>query len=283
MNSTEYGGCAGLYAYFSKHVSANETLAHELGHSFSGLADEYWHAPRGESPNKTQDYNPQTNRWRNWIGSDGVDIYPYEENTSWYRPHQSCVMRRLNNPFCAVCAETTIERIHQLQGPIQSFSPSGEAVEVGEQQIDFEVSLIFPEPNDLEFSWMLNDVVIAEQNPSVSITAFELEHGGNYLAFSVVDSAPLVRTNDHHAIHVSTVTWVLNPETLGVEDFEISENSFVLYPNPTAEVVHIKPNQLQGSNLFYEMVTVTGQLAKKGEMNLSISEVYVIELTDLSA
>src|SRR5690625_2046501 len=112
-----------MYSYFSKHESANQILIHELGHSFSGLADEYWFAPTGERPNKTQDNNPQTNRWRNWIGTENVGIYPFDEDPSWYRPHQNCLMRSLGNSFCAVCTEATIERIHQLQDPIESFSP----------------------------------------------------------------------------------------------------------------------------------------------------------------
>lgn len=281
VNSPEYGGCAGLYSYFSAHSNANEIMVHELGHSFSGLADEYWFASSGESPNKTKDNNPQTNRWRNWIGTDNVDMYPYEEDQSWYRPHQSCIMRSLGNPFCAVCSEATIERIHQLQGPIEFFSPSAELVEVGEQDMDFEVSLILPEPNNLAFSWTLNDAVIEAQSASVSIAESELTDGDNYLVFSVTDNTPLVRTDNHQTIHVSTVTWVLNKETLGVEDMEVLENSFVLYPNPTAEVVHIKSNQSLASNLIYEVVTTTGQLAKKGEMSLSSSEVYAIELGDL--
>lgn len=282
VNSPEYGGCAGLYSYFSAHSSANEIMVHELGHSFSGLADEYWFPSTGESPNKTQDNNPQTNRWRNWIGTDNVDMYPYEENQSWFRPHQSCVMRSLGNPFCAVCSEATIERIHQLQGPIESFSPSAELVEIGEEDIDFEVALILPEPNDLAFSWKLNNVAIEDQDSSVSIAESDLEEGDNFLVFSVVDNTPLVRRDNHHAIHVSTVTWVLNKETLGVDDMAVLENSFVLYPNPTAEVVHIKSNQSLTSTLFYELVTTTGQLTKRGEMDLRGSEIYTIELSDLS-
>lgn len=282
VNSPEYGGCAGLYSYFSKHESANLILIHELGHSFSGLADEYWFAPTGERPNKTQDNNPQTNRWRNWIGSDGVDMYPFDEDPTWFRPHQNCVMRSLGNPFCAVCTEATIERIHQLQGPIESFSPLAATVEIGEEDIDFEVSLIFPNPNDLEFSWELNNNSIEQQNTTVSIAPSELEEGDNALVFSVVDNTPLVRTDNHHAIHVSTVTWTIQNETLGVETIEITENSFVLYPNPTADVVYVKSNQHHTSHLAYELVTTTGQLVKNGKMDLQNSQVYTIALGDLS-
>lgn len=283
VNSEEYGGCAGVYSYFSKHVNANEILVHELGHSFSGLADEYWFAPTGESPNKTQNSNPQTNRWRNWIGTDGVDIYPFSEDPSWYRPHQNCVMQSLGNPFCAVCSEATIERIHQLQGPIEAFSPLAELIEMESDNIDFVVSLILPEPNGLVLSWELNNSLVEVQNAILSITASELEDGENKLVFSVVDNTPLVRTDHHHAIHVSTVAWTINKGVLGIENIEVSENSFVLYPNPSADKVHIKSNQTLSGEFTFKLFTITGQLAKQGKMRLQNSEVYAIELSDLSS
>lgn len=281
VNSAEYGGCAGLYSYFSKHSAANEILIHELGHSFSGLADEYWFAPTGESPNKTQDDNPQTNRWRNWIGADGVGIYPFVEEPTWFRPHQNCIMRSLGNDFCSVCVETTIERIHQLQGPIESFNPEEETIEFEEEEVAFEVSLIYPNPNDLEFSWELNDVVVEEQSTRVIIEEDELEEGDNVLTFSVVDNTPLVRTDNHHAIHVNTVSWIIQKETLGVSSMEIFENSFVLYPNPTADMVEVRANQSLATTLLYELVSTAGQLVKKGVMNLKNSETYAIQLGDL--
>ena len=40
-NSTEYGGSGGTYAVFSANASSSEVAAHEIGHSFAGLADEY--------------------------------------------------------------------------------------------------------------------------------------------------------------------------------------------------------------------------------------------------
>lgn len=283
VNSEEYGGCAGVYSYFSKHIDANEILVHELGHSFSGLADEYWFAPTGESPNKTQDDNPQTNRWREWIGTDEVDIYPFNEDPSWYRPHQSCVMQSLGNPFCAVCSEATIERIHQLQGPIESYNPLEELVEMEGDSIDFQVSLILPEPNELAFSWELNDTVVQDLTPTLSISASDLEIGENTLVFSVVDNTPLVRTDLHHAIHVSTIAWTINKGVLGIENIEVLEKSFVLYPNPTADIVYIKSNESLSGKLIYELVTITGQLVKQGSIDLKNSEVYPIELGELSS
>src|SRR5690625_7640687 len=105
--------------------------------------------------------------------------------------------------------------------------------------MNFEVSLIFPEPNNLEFSWTLNSNSIEEQNTIVSITASELEEGNNTLVFSVVDNTPLVRTDKHHALHVNTLSWHIQKEDLGIESHEVADNSFVLYPTPWAAVLFL--------------------------------------------
>lgn len=105
VNDDKYGGSGGSVAVFSTNTSSAEVFIHELGHSFSYLADEYWAGPQYamEKPNMTRDHNPTTNKWRSFIGKNGVGIYPYEEDVNWHRPHQSCKMRQLGSPFCDVC------------------------------------------------------------------------------------------------------------------------------------------------------------------------------------
>lgn len=281
VNSPEYGGCAGVFSFFSKHSSANEIMVHELGHSFLGLADEYYFAPTGEKPNKTQDNNPQTNRWRNWIGTNAVDIYPHAENPSWFRPHQACAMRYLGNPFCAVCSEATIERIHQLLGPIEAFSPSDAVLEAGQNDVNFAVDLIYPNPNTLEFTWELNNDLIDDQNAAITIANADLVEGNNSLVFSVVDNTSLVRTDNHAAIHINTVSWTIH-KVLGIEEIQTSENSFSLYPNPSADVVHLKVHNLESSQLTYELLNMTGQSIKKAPVNLNKSDSFVIDLGNLA-
>ncbi|MCL1975627.1 MAG: M64 family metallo-endopeptidase [Firmicutes bacterium] len=115
VNSIVYGGGAGKMFYglgendyinlavTSIEASAPEILVHEMGHAVGGLADEYWWDVQ-ESPNKTQNNNPATNKWRHWLGLENIGMYPFEEDYSWFRPHQKCEMRFLNNQFCMVCA-----------------------------------------------------------------------------------------------------------------------------------------------------------------------------------
>lgn len=111
VNSTKYGGAGGSISVTSCHADANEILMHELGHTVGDLADEYWWRGR-EAPNMTQNANPSTVKWRPWLNVDGVGIYAFAQNEdpSWYRPHQSCAMRYLYQPFCGVCA-TELTRV----------------------------------------------------------------------------------------------------------------------------------------------------------------------------
>jgi len=281
VNSPEYGGCAGAYAYFSAHVSANEILVHELGHSFSGLADEYWTWP-GEGPNKTQDNNPETNKWKNWLGSNGVGIYPFPESPTWYRPHQSCLMQYLGQPFCMVCSETTVERIHALKGPIDTYLPPETTIFIEEGEAEFQVSLILPNPNHLEYEWTLNGNVIDTENTQVSIHVDDLQPGANTLSFTVIDNTPLVRKDNHEVIHFEVVSWQINP-TVGIEDIEVFKSGFVVYPNPTAEVVYIKTHQLDTQELTFELVNLNGQVVKKEKITKDHLGVFTFETGKLSS
>ncbi|BAP33613.1 von Willebrand factor [Chryseobacterium sp. StRB126] len=148
-NSTEYGGCGGTYAFVSLAAASNEIVVHELGHSFGELADEYWFAGSLESPNKTQNSNPATIKWKNWIGINGIGINPYTESPTWFRPHENCEMRFLDREFCSVCKETIIEKIHSLVSPVDSFTPANTSSVNASADVTFTVNEILPVPNTL--------------------------------------------------------------------------------------------------------------------------------------
>ncbi len=280
-NTTEYGGCAGTYAYFSAHANAKDIFIHEIGHSFANLADEYWFASTSERPNKTQVGSPSTNKWKNWIGTNGVDIYPFTEDPTWYRPHQNCEMRYLGMGYCSVCREATVERIHQLQGPIEGFSPSSSLLQMGTIDLDFEISLIFPNPNTLEFSWELNGVEINTSSTNITVTANDLVDGLNTLNYSVVDNTPLVRTDNHETIHLNTVTWQINKSGLGIEEIQAKESSFVLFPNPSTDMVYLKSNQKSNGNLTFELVSISGQVLKKVILSPDASQTFSFKMGDV--
>ncbi|MDR2035932.1 MAG: leucine-rich repeat protein, partial [Coriobacteriales bacterium] len=115
VNSTKFGGAGGAFSVISLEPTAQQGLVHELGHSAGGLLDEYWWAPNAaEAANMTQNNNPATNKWKTWLGYEGVGIYPHEESPNWFRPHQECQMRELQYPFCEVCAAELTRKMSSI-------------------------------------------------------------------------------------------------------------------------------------------------------------------------
>ncbi|WP_309642148.1 M64 family metallopeptidase [Flavobacterium sp.] len=128
-NSPEYGGSGGAYAVFSANAASNEIAAHEIGHSFAGLADEYYAGDQyfAEKINMTQQSDPLLIKWKNWVGTNGIGIQNYccgGNSNLWFKPtSNSCKMEQLNLPYCSVCKEGIIEKIHSLVNPIVSYTP----------------------------------------------------------------------------------------------------------------------------------------------------------------
>lgn len=274
-NSPEYGGCGGTYAFLSNHPSATEIVVHELGHSFGKLADEYWFSGSGESANKTKNNNPATNKWKNWIGLDNVGIYPYEESPTWFRPHQNCEMRYLNREFCSVCKQQLVERVHTLQNPIDSFTPSNSTAINLTGLITFNVNEILPIPNTLVNSWSVNGTSQAETSNALTLTAADFTMGNNTVLFSVTDNNSLLKVDNHATLHVGTVSWTVN-KTLAAIEVNSSQRNFQVYPNPAKSQIFIKDESKNLKNITVEIYDAAGRNLKKPRVqNLSSKEVSV--------
>ncbi|ATN06843.1 T9SS type A sorting domain-containing protein [Chryseobacterium indologenes] len=266
-NSTEYGGCGGAYAFASLNSSSSEIVVHELGHSFGKLADEYWFAGSGESPNKTQTSNPATVKWKNWVGVNSVGVYPYTESPSWFRPHQSCEMRYLNQQFCSVCKEAIVEKIHSLVSPVDSYTPANNTTLNANTNITFTVNEILPNPNTLVNTWKLNGTTLSATANTITITPAQLNSGNNTLLFSVTDNSPLLKVNNHGTLHFTNVSWTLNKSGLKVSKVTAREKGFSIYPNPTDGVFYIRGKQDFSKNIKIEIYDASGKLlSAKSEM-----------------
>ncbi|KFF10700.1 von Willebrand factor A [Chryseobacterium soli] len=259
-NSTEYGGCGGTYAFASLNSASNEIVVHELGHSFGKLADEYWFAGTGESPNKTQNSNTTTVKWKNWVGLNSVGVYPFTESPSWYRPHQNCEMRYLDRQFCSVCKEAIIERIHSLVSPVDSYTPGNTTTVNVSSNITFTVNEILPIPNTLVNSWKLNGTTLSATGNSLTISPSQLNSGSNTLLFSVTDNNPLIKVTGHNAVHFANVTWTLNKSTLKMAEVKAVERRFGIYPNPAQSEFYIKGKQDFSKNTKVSLYDGAGRL-----------------------
>lgn len=117
VNATQYGGGGGFYAvYAGGDSSATEVALHELGHSFSNLADEYggftttYNGAEPTEVNVTKDSGGA--KWARWLGYDqpGIGVIGAYEggryyNRGIYRPSLNSKMRALGRPFDAISRE----------------------------------------------------------------------------------------------------------------------------------------------------------------------------------
>ncbi len=292
VNSPHYGGSGGQYATTSLDAAANEIAIHELGHSFSSLKDEYYAGDgfAGEDINMTQETDPSLVRWSNWIGTGGVGVFQHccgGNSATWFRPHENCKMRVLGPPFCPVCVEGTIERIHSLVSPIDSFLPTATSISTSGAtvDIDFELDLIEPVPlNTLTTNWMLNGTSIDTDVNAVSLDETDLNIGANELMVFVEDITDLLRVDNHSTLHLYSVQWEIeyDPE-LGIVDAEgVTTNlEITMFPNPVTNKFTISFDHPFQENFKAELYTIEGKLVKEGTVT-NENEIEM-DITDFNA
>lgn len=130
-NSTKYGGAGypSLSTASGGNVLASQILAHELGHSIGGLADEYfypgyppyalWTGDEPKEPNISTLTAAQMaateDKWHLWLGEESPDggIVDTYEGGGYYerglnRPTVASLMRVLGKPFNLVSSEAMV-------------------------------------------------------------------------------------------------------------------------------------------------------------------------------
>ena len=286
VNSPYYGGSGGYYTVASTDPSSAEVAEHEIGHSFAGLHDEYWAGDNyaGEGINMTKQTDPSLVRWKNWIGVNLIGIYQHccgGTSALWYRPHQNCKMRVLGPPFCSVCVQATVESIHSLVTPIESFDPQNNKIYAISYPVKFRLNLINPDPNTLKRIWLLNSLSFTKNVDSVSVNENLLVVGTNTLKVTVEDTTQLLRVDNHSTIHISSVTWSIIKSITGIRDItsSSSEINVDLYPNPASEFIKISLNGSPAVKIKIEIYDLLGQMKKA--VALQASGVNTIDLHEL--
>ncbi|NNC51325.1 MAG: T9SS type A sorting domain-containing protein [Flaviramulus sp.] len=287
VNSNVYGGSGGQFPMTSTGTSANEIAIHELGHSLFNLKDEYYpgDAQAAEAINMTQETNSSLVKWKNWVGINGIGIYAYGTSgvaATWNRPHQNCKMRYLGVPFCSVCREGIVEKIHDMVSPIDSYTPISNTLNNPTFPIEFNLNLIAPTPNTLESNWTLNTSNFASNEENVSIMETDLVEGSNTLTAVVDDNSGFLKVDSHETLHVYTVTWTINYSSLGVEDIDsnINKLNITIYPNPTNTVVNFKFENSNNLNLKVDILSIDGKKLKS--LSVGNFETQQLDISDLS-
>lgn len=243
VNSPFYGGSGGSIAVSSLHPNANEIAIHELGHSFVNLIDEYYAGDvySREGINMTRETNPSNVKWKNWMNQNEIGIYQHccgGNSASWYRPHQNCKMRSLGSPFCSVCIEATIEKIHSLTTPIETYLPQNTGTIDLSKPITFNINTVASISNTLSIEWSLNGAIINNQDFFVLISQSDLIKGSNQLQATIEDTTHLLKVDDHESIHLTTTLWNINSTTLSIDEISLEKIKIKLFPNPTQDILY---------------------------------------------
>lgn len=288
VNASYYGGTGGEFPMASNGNSASEIIVHELGHSFANLKDEYASLDTvyfEEAFNMTKESNASLIKWKNWINTNSVGVYPYDNTLNgenWYRPHQLCKMSYLGYPFCPVCTEGIIEKIHALVSPIDSYSPIPSSITNAGFPIAFHLNVIEPTPNTLESKWTLNGTDFATNVDQVSVLETDLNSGENTLTVVVQDNTSLIRIDNHETIHAYTVSWSIDNSALGVQDINslVNDVKITVYPNPAHDIVNIKFDSSMRTNLTIDIVSMDGK--KIATKRISSSYISKIDMQRFS-
>ena len=131
VNEERYGG-GGIYNLYAIGTAHNrltpQVFVHELGHSFAGLADEYYTSTVAYEDFHKLNYEPWEpnittlidfgSKWKAMVDrEEGVGTY---EGAAYvakgiYRPAEHCMMKDYH-PFCPVCSKTIENMIDYLCG-----------------------------------------------------------------------------------------------------------------------------------------------------------------------
>jgi len=262
VNTDFWGGAGGTFA--TATANSPEIIIHEIGHSFSNLADEYYAGDQFfvESINMTKENDPEKVKWKNWINENGINIFSYEGSSTalnWYHPHENCKMGNVRMSFCSVCIEGIIEKIHSLISPIDSFSPENKEKISFISPMEFSLNLNKPTPNTLGLKWSLNGIVINHNDDSIWLNQNKLVHGINELQVLVEDATTLLRIDNHETIHIYSVLWTIDSTTLAIIDISEDHLNIEIFPNPTEDILNIKLNKKIEEKLIIKVFSITGQ------------------------
>lgn len=260
VNTPFYGGSGGGYlAFASANSESSWVVLHELGHTFGNLADEYWSGIEFEASNLTQESDPRKVRWNSWLGIDGIGIYAVPGSNQWFRPHQNCMMQVPGYPFCNVCIEALIEKIHDGAKPITEVNPPDSSfIELGSEDITLSLNPIEPDPNTLRITWKINNVSIAKNISQISIPV-DLLNDGYYkvITAEVVDTIQLTRSERHIDNHSYIYQWFVNGLITGLED-EHNGINLQVWPNPSSGTLNISFYLSRTSDVGIQIIDLVG-------------------------
>ncbi|MFC2097935.1 M64 family metallopeptidase [Bacteroidota bacterium] len=271
VNSDKYGGSGGWVATASTNSASIEVAIHELGHSFGGLADEYWAGLQyaNEKVNMTQQTNPELVKWKDWMGDYGIGIYSHDSpGQSWKRPHQNCKMRYLGRLFCAVCREELTSDILSLVNQVESYEPENTFVELADDQL-FKLNILKPEPNTVKSSWYFEGILIKENIDSLLLLTDTLDQGSYSLRATAIDTTNYIRKSSHFSDELFLVSWDINKTNTGIDIIsKRNKTNFSLYPNPANEYLNFEILSENEQKIQLTILSINGIMVYQKTINV---------------
>jgi len=226
VNDTKYGGGGGQFVCFAGGNSAAYDIQyHELGHTLAGLWDEYADTKAtytGEEPSgvNVSTYPSKTMiakqaKWYYWIGIQGVSTFEGAANFLYglYRPAENCEMRALNQTYCPVCRERTVQQFYGYVDPIDGFAPaSDQTITTDGCQL---FSLTLPGIDTLDTTWYVDGKVqTGATGATFRASGGTLGVGQHTVKAVVTDGTGYVRRDPAGAL-TATQEWTLRVEQGG--------------------------------------------------------------------
>ena len=221
VNTTLYGGAGSFYPTFSAgNFWANEIALHEQGHSFAGLADQYfsaghWSGSEPSQPDVTTDASGA--KWAQWVGYDqpGIGVIgAYEgglyNETGIYRPSENSKMRSLGQPFDAVGREQFVLEFYQFVDPLDAWLNNASTLtDVDELWVDaIDADII-------SVDWTINGTTYVDAGERISLSALGYFDGQFTVTARAYDPTDWVRVADRSSLEQRVLWTVVNDETGG--------------------------------------------------------------------
>lgn len=165
-----------------------EAMIHEIAHSIGRLDDEY--RVQREWLNTTKEKNPETVKWKQFLGFRSVGIVPNGQGTNAYIPSPSCIMLYESaGSFCEVCKLELVKRMNLsvfTQKPAKYYVALPDLTiehtyeDVGKQYEKYQIingNLMKAKRDVLEFRTVVQNLTTEEQH--IKLTLQIIDENGN--------------------------------------------------------------------------------------------------------